>query len=162
MGKRTLYAHHLCAKTRLLPELNPAKHTALQSQASISNEARVHTHSNMPASRSLEPANLSPADIVVLDENIDVEMDEDTADVKGSQLAKELRGRGFSGIVCILSGSSNEALRELATLPWVDFVFDKSTDAKSIGEALRAGYEANFGHSRLFQPPLRCQDKADV
>eukprot|EP00967_Tisochrysis_lutea_P158046 scaffold322156_cov35-Tisochrysis_lutea.AAC.1 len=83
---------------------------------------------------------MPPADIVVLDENIDIDLDDDTLYVKGSELACELRGRGFMGIVCILTGTSEEHLEGLAWLPWVDYVFDKSTDIKTIGNELSAAY----------------------
>ena len=97
---------------------------------------------------SLEPADLPPADIAVLDENIDVELDDTTLEVKGSHLALDLRKRGFTGVVCILSGSSLEVLQGLARLPGVDFVFDKGQDARSIGKELLAAHEAAFRRSR--------------
>lgn len=98
---------------------------------------------------SLEPATLSPADIAVLDEHIDIELNDGTHGVRGSELAWQLRARGFTGVVCILSGSSTEVLADLARLSGVDYVFDKGTNVKSIGQELLAAHERSIRRAQI-------------
>jgi len=85
---------------------------------------------------SLEAAKQSPADVAVLDENIDLE--DEGVFVKGSDLARELREQGFQGIVCILTGEDGERSQKLAALPHVDFAFEKSADLRQVASALLA------------------------
>eukprot|EP00967_Tisochrysis_lutea_P129169 scaffold221845_cov29-Tisochrysis_lutea.AAC.4 len=62
----------------------------------------------MPCS-SLAPASLPPADIAVLDENI--ELDGEAGVIFGSDLVKELRQKGFKGVTCILTGAHRDKVR---------------------------------------------------
>lgn len=94
---------------------------------------------------SLEPANLPPADIVVLDQHIDY--DDHIHCKKGSQLAAELRSRGFKGVICILTGSSQEEMVKLSRLPSVDFAFSKSMSPMDIARALWTAHKTNKARS---------------
>ena len=76
------------------------------------------------------PSPHCPADIVVLDQNI-------ATDLLGSQLASELRSRGFQGVVCILTGSTGAELEELRALAGVDIVHSKGYDPYTLSAELR-------------------------
>ena len=82
----------------------------------------------------LKPAKLPPADIAVLDENIDVEECDIT--VRGSDLARNLRDEGFEGVICMLTGSNRNVVEELLNLAHVDLAFEKGGNLKSIADAL--------------------------
>lgn len=66
------------------------------------------------------PPQQRAADLVILDQNVAV-------DVIGSALAVELRERGFRGVICIVSGDSDESLVSLNALPAVDLACGKDT-----------------------------------
>lgn len=83
---------------------------------------------------SLAPASLPPADIAVLDENI--ELDGEAGVIFGSDLVKELRQKGFKGVTCILTGAHRDKVAELSAAPGVDLAFEKNQDIKQIANAL--------------------------
>lgn len=89
---------------------------------------------------TLEPASLPPADIAVLDQNIDYE--DRGVSIKGSELALKLREAGFKGVVCILTGACSGQLRELASLPGVDFAYEKNAGPSTIATELIAAHKA--------------------
>ena len=89
------------------------------------------------------PAAQHPADIAVLDQNIE-------ADGKlfllGTDLAAQLHMRGFSGVVCIMTASGGAWREELARCPGVDLVVFKSdpeTTYKAIQAAVRRKHQAD-------------------
>mmetsp|Transcript_1599 Transcript_1599/g.3216 ORF Transcript_1599/g.3216 Transcript_1599/m.3216 type:complete len:97 (-) Transcript_1599:294-584(-) len=55
----------------------------------------------------LNSEELDPADIVVLDQNIDLEADNRT--VYGTDLADQLRSHGFAGLILIRSANAGDA-----------------------------------------------------
>ena len=63
--------------------------------------------------QEIAPA-LTPADIVVLDQNIDLDND---VHLLGSDVAEQLHAKSFRGLVCIMTGSSRNEIERLARLP---------------------------------------------
>jgi len=68
------------------------------------------------------------ANVVLLDENIL------PPQIMGSQLAGELRDRGFVGVTVILTGASASRTDQLRALPAVDLVFDKGHPLPKMAE----------------------------
>ena len=62
--------------------------------------------------------------------------------IKGSELALKLREAGFKGVVCILTGACSGQLRELASLPGVDFAYEKNAGPSTIATELIAAHKA--------------------
>jgi len=115
--------------------------------------------------RSLESTHDTPADIAVLDENIDLE--DECVFIKGSDLARELREQGFRGIVCVLTGEDQQHVQKLAELPRVDFAFQKSADQSEIARILLQAFTERtpnraLRQARTWQPRLDVQDEAVV
>jgi len=79
-----------------------------------------------------------PADVVLLDENIDEHGD---PPLVGSLLCAELRMCGFRGITVVLSGAPAEQIAHLRCMPGVDLAYDKSTGLPVIAAAITRLYE---------------------
>ena len=62
-------------------------------------------------------------DIALLDQHILLDGEQQ---VLGSELVVQLRERGFTGVVCLISGGSAEAAAQLRTLPGVDMASPKN------------------------------------
>lgn len=92
------------------------------------------THLSASAHRSLKPVTLPPADIAVLDQNID--LDDEELSVRGSDLAIQLRQEGFKGIICILTGAHRDEVELLGKEPAVDFAFEKNGELQKIADTL--------------------------
>jgi hypothetical protein len=56
------------------------------------------------------------ADVVLLDENIM------PPDILGSKIATELRGRGFAGVIVVLTGATSTCVENIRSIAAVDFV----------------------------------------
>ena len=82
------------------------------------------------------------ADVVVIDQNMTFrsETGEPQACV-GTDLAARLQEGGFTGVTCILSGSSRGEIEHLSTMPGVDMTFEKSASLNVIGARIRAEFE---------------------
>ena len=82
------------------------------------------------------------ADVVVIDQNMMFrsETGEPQACL-GTDLAARLQEGGFTGVTCILSGSSREEIELLSTMPGVDMTFEKSASLNVIGARIRAEFE---------------------
>jgi len=83
---------------------------------------------------SLEPATLPPADIAVIDQNIDLDDGDDS--VRGLDLAQQLRQEGFEGVICILTGAHRDEVERLGQNPAVDLAFETNGDLQKIADAL--------------------------
>mmetsp|Transcript_103617 Transcript_103617/g.143312 ORF Transcript_103617/g.143312 Transcript_103617/m.143312 type:complete len:311 (+) Transcript_103617:251-1183(+) len=79
------------------------------------------------------------ADVVLMDENIQ------PPKILGSILADELRQRGFSGRIVLLTGASATYASELRSRPSVDLVFEKGTPLARMAEEIRALIDDNEG-----------------
>lgn len=82
----------------------------------------------------MKPATLSPADIAVLDQNID--LDDELVSVRGTDLAMQLRQEGFEGVICILTGAHRDEVERLGKVPAVDLAFEKNGDMQKIAKTL--------------------------
>lgn len=82
----------------------------------------------------MKPATLPPADIAVIDQNIDLE--DEQLFVRGSDLAVQLRHEGFKGVVCILTGAHRDEVERLGRMPAVDFAFEKNGHMQKIADTL--------------------------
>ena len=82
------------------------------------------------------------ADVVVIDQNLfyKSETGEDHAFL-GSDLAARLHEGGFTGVACILSGSSWDEIETLSVMPGVDIAYEKSASLNVIGSRIRAKLE---------------------
>jgi hypothetical protein len=78
----------------------------------------------------------APADVVLLDENINPELTPEP--VTGSYLARRLHERGFMGVVCILTGASQEVMDALLKLPGIDLVFAKGAAIQEMAKDIMA------------------------
>ena len=78
----------------------------------------------------------APADVVLLDENINPELSPEP--VTGSSLARRLHERGFMGVVCILTGASQEVMDALLKLPGIDLVFAKGVAIQDMAKDIMA------------------------
>ena len=78
----------------------------------------------------------APADVVLLDENINPELSPEP--VTGSSLARRLHERGFMGVVCILTGASQEVMDALLKLPGIDLVFAKGAATQKMAKYIMA------------------------
>ena len=76
------------------------------------------------------------ADVVLLDENINPELLPEP--VTGSSLARKLHERGFMGVVCILTGASQEVMDALLKLPGIDLVFAKGVAIQDMAKDIMA------------------------
>jgi len=70
-----------------------------------------------------------PADLVLLDQNL-------RGDVLGSDLAQQLKERGFRGVTCIVTGSSAAHIASLRTRPGVDLAFEKGGNMVELASVL--------------------------
>ena len=79
---------------------------------------------------------IAPPDIVVLDQHLDYLQDVGSAYL-GTEIARELRDKGYRGCVCLCTASAPEMLDK--PLPaGVDFVFDKGGAPKLADDLVRA------------------------
>ena len=82
------------------------------------------------------------ADVVVIDQNMNFTSEAgESQTCLGSDLAARLDEGGFTGVACILSGSTREELESLVALPGVDMAYDKSASLNVIGSRIRAKLE---------------------
>ena len=91
--------------------------------------------------RPLSPPH-RPADVALLDENITLQ---DEPHLLGSDLAKQLRSRGFRGIICIISGMNEERRDALASQPSVDFVWPKTFNPPTLAARLLELHRVKVG-----------------
>lgn len=82
---------------------------------------------------SLLPAQLTPADVVLIDQNLS---DDDDELERGEDIALRLRKERFCGVICVLTGSNTEEIERLSRLPHVDLVCEKSTDLRQLSQLL--------------------------
>ena len=77
----------------------------------------------------LDPTSLAPtpngreADVALLDQRIDFKYE---PHLLGTDLAVQLRARGFKGVVVIISGEDENGLQRLRATPGVDMVVGKA------------------------------------
>lgn len=71
------------------------------------------------------------ADMVLLDQNIAPPL------VLGSLLAGQLRQRGFTGLIVLLTGTSGCQADQLRAMPEVDLVFDKGFPLPKMAEQIK-------------------------
>jgi len=81
---------------------------------------------------------LRPADIVLLDQNIDLDQ---KAHLLGSDVAGQLHAAGYRGVTCIITGASQQQIQELSTKPGVDLVLEKGTPFPTLARRLQAVHE---------------------
>ena len=81
---------------------------------------------------------LPPADIVLLDQNIDLHRREH---LLGSDVAGQLLTAGYRGVTCIITGSSLEQIQRLSAQPGVDLVVPKGTNLAELAADLREIHE---------------------
>eukprot|EP00965_Chrysotila_dentata_P053039 1759799-Pleurochrysis_carterae.AAC.1 len=84
--------------------------------------------------RPVPPAEQRAADIVVLDQNIDLV---DRPHLYGTDIADELRANGFLGVICILSAASPGEMTSIRANPGVDVVFSKGGSFSVLNSELR-------------------------
>ena len=84
------------------------------------------------------------ADVALLDENIALNNE---PHLLGSQLVQKLRGMGFVGVTCIVTGVSNACTGDLAALPGVDFVSPKVFNCSVLVAKLLTIHARRSGHS---------------
>lgn len=82
----------------------------------------------------MQPVNLAPADVAVIDQNLCDDMDEVV--ILGEEIAQQLRERGFKGVICLLTGSNQKEINRLSHLPHVDLAYGKSTDLRVLAEKI--------------------------
>jgi hypothetical protein len=73
------------------------------------------------------------ADLIILDENLDYPPN---TYLKGSCIARQLRQRGFTGVICAFTGGSLEKQRELAENHSIDRVLNKGQPLQEIVDSL--------------------------
>ncbi|KOO24980.1 hypothetical protein Ctob_006104 [Chrysochromulina tobinii] len=73
------------------------------------------------------------ADLIILDENLDYPPNTYS---KGSCMARQLRQRGFTGVICAFTGGSLEKQRELAENHSIDRVLNKGQPLQEIVDSL--------------------------
>ena len=160
MGRKTMYVcascnsmrvdrrlSHICLPVVLCLQRGPTKRTRNGVSAYRPSKYRAQPRASPPRltsplhpcvlrhdGSSLQTANLPPADIAVLDENIDLE--DEGVFVKGSDVARDLRAGGFRGIVCVLTGEDQRPVQQLAQLPHVDLAFQKGADPHEMARIL--------------------------
>ncbi len=80
----------------------------------------------------LSPIHVSqwPADIVTLDQQLG------HAHLQGTDIAAALTEEHFQGVVCILSGGSEENMAKYLEMPGVDMVVSKATNHQQLAKAL--------------------------
>ena len=83
---------------------------------------------------SLRPARTTPADVVLIDQNL---CDDDDTFDRGEDIALRLREEQFAGVICVLTGSNTEELERLSRLPHVDVVLEKGTDLLHLSRLLK-------------------------
>jgi hypothetical protein len=80
----------------------------------------------------LSPIQVSqwPADIVTLDQQLGHDH------LQGTDIAAALAEENFQGVVCILSGGSEEDMAKYMEMPGVDMVVSKATNYQQVAKAL--------------------------
>eukprot|EP00966_Prymnesium_polylepis_P326153 7382077-Prymnesium_polylepis.1 len=81
--------------------------------------------------RPVPPGARRHADVALIDQNVACE---GHPTLLGSDLAAALAREGFSGLACIFTGSSAEAIGRLNALPGVDLAEPKLTDMQQLAE----------------------------
>jgi hypothetical protein len=71
-----------------------------------------------------------PADIVTLDQQLGHDH------LQGTDIAAALAEENFEGVVCILSGGSEEDMEQYMGMPGVDMVVSKATSYQQVAKAL--------------------------
>ena len=80
------------------------------------------------------------ADLIILDENLDYPPH---THLKGSSIARQLRQRGFTGVICAFTGGSLEKQRELAENDSIDRVLNKGQPLQEIVDSLAHALSCN-------------------
>ena len=80
------------------------------------------------------------ADLVILDENLDYPPH---THLKGSSIARQLRQRGFTGVICAFTGGSLEKQRDLAENQSIDRVLNKGQPLQEIVDSLAHALSCN-------------------
>jgi len=86
------------------------------------------------------------ADMVLLDE--DIALNNETH-MLGSQLAGQLRGLGYGGVTCIISGVDDEHLAALIAMPDVDMVSPKNFNPTALAAKLLNAHKLKTAASRF-------------
>lgn len=73
------------------------------------------------------------ADLMVLDQNISFG---DGEGLVGTDIAERLRQLGFKGVICIVTGSSLEVIRDLQSIQAVDLVFAKGENLRTVSDGI--------------------------
>ena len=60
----------------------------------------------------------------------------------GTDLCQQLHERGFRGVTCVLSGSDEEVIEQISSLPGVDMAFEKGASLKTIAACIRNKLQA--------------------
>lgn len=81
----------------------------------------------------LRPTSLPQADVAIIDQNL-CNDDDETFLVKGEDIARKLRDMGYTGVICMLTGSNRAEVNRLSELPHIDLAFDKNSDLRIIAE----------------------------
>jgi hypothetical protein len=103
--------------------------------------SRLPHSSRHPIRSSLRPASLPPADVVVVDENVDIELESgEELNVQGSELIAQLRAAGFTGVACVLTGAHRDRVLALSQLEGVDLAFEKHVDLTVLASELLQAY----------------------
>ena len=80
------------------------------------------------------------ADLIILDENLDYPPH---THLKGSSIARQLRQRGFTGVICAFTGGSLEKQRDLAENQSIDRVLNKGQPLQEIVDSLAHALSCN-------------------
>jgi hypothetical protein len=73
------------------------------------------------------------ADLMVLDQNISFG---DGEGLVGTDIAERLRQLGFKGVICIVTGSSLEVIRDLQSIQAVDLVYAKGENLRTVSDGI--------------------------
>ena len=80
------------------------------------------------------------AGLIILDENLDYPPH---THLKGSSIARQLRQRGFTGVICAFTGGSLEKQRDLAENQSIDRVLNKGQPLQEIVDSLAHALSCN-------------------
>jgi len=89
---------------------------------------------------------LPPADIVILDQNIDLQGQER---LKGTGIAAELRQERFDGLIVLHTGASKQQAAQLTQHPALDAVFIKGEPPRVVATDILAAYHRRLSADRL-------------
>eukprot|EP00965_Chrysotila_dentata_P201677 6180691-Pleurochrysis_carterae.AAC.8 len=105
-------------------------------QPPLSLSSSPPARSQSPSSSAV-PVSRREADVVLVDQNLQLG---GTLRL-GSNLAWELRARGFDGLIVLFSGSDESQLEQLRDEEHADLVFSKSTAPADIAKAILEALE---------------------